>query len=88
VKKSVLNLALVILGAAALSSCGKYHWVKETTKQEMEAKPAIYGEVGGVPKQTKNTYTALPSDVQRTATLRQLLFTAGARDVYNDTAKN
>ena len=53
----------------------------------MKAKPAVYGDVGEVARQTKNTYPANPADVQRTAVLKQLLFTPGARQVYNDTAK-
>jgi hypothetical protein len=87
VKKSALNLVLLVIGAAALSACGKYHFVKETTTQEMKAKPAVYGEVGGPAKQTKNTYPANPADVQRTGVIKQLLFTPGARKAYNDTAK-
>lgn len=86
-KKSALNLVLLVIGAATLSACGKYHFVKETTTQEMKAKPAVYGDVGGVARQTKNTYPANPADVQRTAVIKQLLFTPGARQVYNDTAK-
>lgn len=66
-------LVLLLIGTAALTSCGKYNYAPQLTEDQKKAKERIYGEVGGPAKQTKNTYPDDPDAASRTAAIKEKL---------------
>lgn len=70
-----MKRASLILGFAALvlTSCGKYNYAPQLTEDQKKAKSDIYGEVGGVARQTKNTYQDDPNAATRLADIKQKL---------------
>jgi hypothetical protein len=87
VRNKGITLLVSICALAVISSCGKYNYIKPISEQEKKDHPEIYGDVGGDPLQTKNTYATNPAAQQRSAVLKQLLFDENARGNYIDTAK-
>lgn len=73
-KKAALFLA--ICGSAyVLTACGKYNYSPQLTEDQKKAKKDIYGEVGGVARQTKNTYPDDPNAATRLADVKAKLKT-------------
>lgn len=66
-------IAILVLGSAFLASCGKYNYAPPLTEDQKKAKERIYGEVGGVAKQTKVTYPDDPNALARTAAVKEKL---------------
>lgn len=73
-KKTVLFLALATLMMINLSSCGRYNFIKEVSKEEKESRPRIYGEVDGPALQSKNTYPTDPDLAKNAALIKAKLF--------------
>ncbi len=72
--KAFYLFSVACLCVAVLSSCGRYNFPKETTKEDMKANPRIYGEVGGPAAHSKLTYSPGPNDAAEAAELKKLLF--------------
>jgi hypothetical protein len=73
-KKAALFLA--ICGSAyVLTACGKFNYAPALTEDQMKAKKDIYGDVGEVARQTKNTYPDDPNAVARLAEIKAKLTT-------------
>lgn len=62
-----------IIALIGLASCGKYNYAPALTDDQKKAKPEIYGEVGGVARQTKNTYPDNPAATGKALELKQKL---------------
>lgn len=64
------KLAAGALCVLALTSCGRYNYASEPSTEDKKANEAIYGEVGGPAKHTKNTYPDNPEASAKAAELR------------------
>ena len=69
-----LTIALGLTLTISLSSCGRYNFIKEVSKEDKQSRPRIYGDVDGPALQSKNTYPTNPDAAKNAAVLKAQLF--------------
>ena len=70
-KKQFLQICCLVI----LASCGRYSQVvKEPNKEIKTENPRVYGEVDGPARQSKQTYAAAPDAAEKSARIKDILF--------------
>lgn len=85
-KNTIKNWGILAI-TIGLGACGKYNYSPEVTDELMKCNEYVYGEVGGAPKQTANTYPADPELASKAADLRQKVFYKDWNLAVNETNK-